>query len=209
MPSLLKLPVTFCLYIKYIPYIILLTCTHHLYSLTYHSYANITYTYAYIYKGKSYSMTGNSTAPGIIPRAISEIFSIIETTTTATTTTATTTTATTASNEAYFYVRLSYVELYNNNFRNLLELSNGGNGNNSSGASSSGTSYPMSSARDNYPSTTHTTNTHTTTNTNSTGTGGDPVPTPRSSYTGSSVAKLGDLEDRFNQGLIYVCIVYL
>ena len=129
-------------------------------------------------------MTGNSTAPGIIPRAISEIFSIIETTTTATTT------ATTASNEAYFYVRLSYVELYNNNFRNLLELSSGNNSTNYT--TYSGTSYPMSSARDNYP----------TTHTNSSG-GGDPLPTPRSSYAGS-VAKLGDLEDRFNQGMICV-----
>jgi kinesin family protein 22 len=54
-------------------------------------------------------MTGNSTAPGIIPRAISEIFSIIE--------------ATAAEeSDVFFYVRLSYVELYNNNFRNLLEF---------------------------------------------------------------------------------------
>lgn len=54
-------------------------------------------------------MTGNNNAPGIIPRAISEIFSIIEQT---------------AVNESdvYFYVRLSYVELYNNNFRNLLQF---------------------------------------------------------------------------------------
>lgn len=59
--------------------------------------------------GKSYTMTGNSTAPGIIPRAISEIFSIIE--------------ATAASeSDVFFYVRLSYVELYNNNFKNLLEF---------------------------------------------------------------------------------------
>ena len=153
---------------------------------TYFLLHNTNITYIPLYTGKSYSMTGNSTAPGIIPRAISEIFSIIETTTTATAT------ATTASNEAYFYVRLSYVELYNNNFRNLLELSSGSNSNS---ASSSGTSYPMSSARDNYPN--HTNN----------NSGGEPMPTPRSSYTGSSVAKLGDLEDRFNQGMyryIYV-----
>ena len=54
-------------------------------------------------------MTGNSSAPGIIPRVISEIFSIIE--------------ATAAEdNDVFFYVRLSYVELYNTNFRNLLEF---------------------------------------------------------------------------------------
>ena len=59
--------------------------------------------------GKSHTMTGNSSAPGIIPRAISEIFSIIQTT---------------AAQEpdVFFYVRLSYVELYNNSFRNLLEF---------------------------------------------------------------------------------------
>lgn len=54
--------------------------------------------------GKTYTMTGTSAAPGIIPRAISEIFSIIE--------------ATAAhENDVFFYVRLSFVELYNNNFR--------------------------------------------------------------------------------------------
>jgi hypothetical protein len=54
--------------------------------------------------GKTHTMTGTSSAPGIIPRAISEIFSIIETT---------------AAHEkdVFFYVRLSFVELYNNNFR--------------------------------------------------------------------------------------------
>ena len=140
-------------------------------------------------------MTGNSTAPGIIPRAISEIFSIIETTTTASI-------AATASNEAYFYVRLSYVELYNNNFRNLLELSNSNNS--GSGTSSSGTSYSMSSARDNYP-TTHSNSTNNNYNNSNSSGGGEPIPTPRSSYTGS-VAKLGDLEDRFNQGMIYMYV---
>jgi centromeric protein E len=53
-------------------------------------------------------MTGNHNAPGVIPRAISEIFSIIETTAA-------------QEQDVYFYVRISYVELYNNNFRNLLE----------------------------------------------------------------------------------------
>ena len=57
--------------------------------------------------GKSHTMTGTSAQPGIIPRAISEIFSIIEHTAA-------------NENDVFFYVRLSYVELYNNNFRNLL-----------------------------------------------------------------------------------------
>ena len=59
--------------------------------------------------GKSYTMTGTSSTPGIIPRAISEIFSIIEMTAA-------------EEQDVFFYVRLSYVELYNNSFRNLLEF---------------------------------------------------------------------------------------
>jgi hypothetical protein len=49
-------------------------------------------------------MTGTNQSPGIIPRAISEIFSIIERTAA-------------QENDVFFYVRLSFVELYNNNFR--------------------------------------------------------------------------------------------
>jgi centromeric protein E len=60
--------------------------------------------------GKSYTMTGSGNAPGIIPRAISEIFSMIEATAM-------------QERDVFFYVRMSYVELYNNNFRNLLEFS--------------------------------------------------------------------------------------
>ena len=58
--------------------------------------------------GKSYTMTGNNAAPGIIPRAISDLFRSIEN-------------AAAEGGDVFFYVRLSYVELYNNNFRNLLE----------------------------------------------------------------------------------------
>lgn len=54
--------------------------------------------------GKTYTMSGSASCPGIVPRAISEIFSVIE--------------ATAAEEkDVYFYVRLSLVELYNNNFR--------------------------------------------------------------------------------------------
>jgi hypothetical protein len=76
---------------------------------TVRGYNTTIFAYGSTGSGKSYSMTGNSSAPGIIPRAISEIFSIIE--------------ATAAQeSDVFFYVRLSYVELYNNNFRNLLEF---------------------------------------------------------------------------------------
>lgn len=75
---------------------------------TVRGYNTTIFAYGSTGSGKSYTMTGTSCAPGIIPRAISEIFSIIE--------------ATAAQeSDVFFYVRLSYVELYNNKFRNLLE----------------------------------------------------------------------------------------
>lgn len=76
---------------------------------TVNGYNTTIFAYGSTGSGKSYTMTGCSAAPGIIPRAISEIFSIIETTTS-------------SENDVFFYVRLSYVELYNNTFRNLLEF---------------------------------------------------------------------------------------
>lgn len=54
--------------------------------------------------GKTHTMTGTNSAPGIIPRAISEIFSIIAKTAE-------------VEKDVFFYVRLSFVELYNNTFR--------------------------------------------------------------------------------------------
>ena len=76
---------------------------------TVRGYNTTIFAYGSTGSGKSYTMTGNHAAPGIIPRAISEIFSIIETTAA-------------QEQDVFFYVRLSYVELYNNNFRNLLEF---------------------------------------------------------------------------------------
>ena len=75
---------------------------------TVRGYNTTIFAYGSTGSGKSYTMTGTSSAPGIIPRAISEIFSIIETTAA-------------QESDVFFYVRLSYVELYNNKFRNLLE----------------------------------------------------------------------------------------
>ena len=56
--------------------------------------------------GKSYTMAGTDTQPGIIPRALEQIFSIIET-------------RTSEDPDIFFYVRMSYVELYNNNLLTL------------------------------------------------------------------------------------------
>lgn len=74
-------------------------------------YNTTVFAYGSTGSGKSYTMTGTSANPGIIPRVVSEIFSIIETTTS-------------VEKDVLFYVRMSYVELYNNNFRNLLEGAN-------------------------------------------------------------------------------------
>ena len=76
---------------------------------TVRGYNTTIFAYGSTGSGKSHTMTGSSSAPGIIPRAISEIFSIIESTAA-------------QESDVYFYVRLSYVELYNNNFRNLLDF---------------------------------------------------------------------------------------
>ena len=75
---------------------------------TIRGYNTTIFAYGSTGSGKSYTMTGTGSSPGIIPRAISEIFSIIETTAA-------------QESDVFFYVRLSYVELYNNKFRNLLE----------------------------------------------------------------------------------------
>ena len=76
---------------------------------TVRGYNTTVFAYGSTGSGKTFTMTGNSAAPGIIPRAISEIFSIIEKTTE-------------QEKDVFFYVRISYVELYNNTFRNLLDF---------------------------------------------------------------------------------------
>jgi hypothetical protein len=75
---------------------------------TVRGYNTTIFAYGCTGSGKSYTMTGNKYAPGIIPRAIGDIFRHIEN-------------AASQEFDVFFYVRLSYVELYNNNFRNLLE----------------------------------------------------------------------------------------
>ena len=57
--------------------------------------------------GKTYTMNGNKNAPGIIPRAIDEIFRSIDD-------------IRLQKANTLFHVELSYVEMYNNGFRNLL-----------------------------------------------------------------------------------------
>lgn len=75
---------------------------------TVNGYNTTIFAYGATGSGKSHTMTGNKAAPGIIPRAIGDLFRHIES-------------AAAEENDVFFYVRLSYVELYNNTFRNLLE----------------------------------------------------------------------------------------
>ena len=52
-------------------------------------------------------MTGDVAQPGVTPRAVRELFAVIE--------------HATRTKDAVFLVHVSYVELYNNQFRNLLD----------------------------------------------------------------------------------------
>lgn len=88
-------------------------------------YNTTIFAYGVTGSGKSYTMTGNKNAPGIIPRAIGDIFRHID--------------KSAAENDIFFFVRLSYVELYNNTFRNLLE-----NASRDSAVRTSNTSISMS-----------------------------------------------------------------
>lgn len=54
--------------------------------------------------GKTFTMTGNQANPGIVPRAVSDLFATIQATAE-------------KERDVYFYVRVSLVELYNNSFR--------------------------------------------------------------------------------------------
>lgn len=74
---------------------------------TVRGYNTTIFAYGVTGSGKSYTMTGNKAAPGVIPRAIGDIFKSID--------------KAASESDVYFFVRLSYVELYNNTFRNLLE----------------------------------------------------------------------------------------
>jgi len=65
------------------------------------------FAYGHTGSGKTHTMTGTPQEPGAIPRAIADIFATIRL-------------ATQRSHDVMFLVRMSFVELYNNAFRNLL-----------------------------------------------------------------------------------------
>ena len=73
-------------------------------------YSATVFAYGHTGSGKTHTMSGTPSDPGIIPRAVEQIFQSINTLTS----------AQGMDNEVVFLVKISYVELYNNTFRNLL-----------------------------------------------------------------------------------------
>lgn len=65
------------------------------------------FAYGHTGSGKTHTMTGDNVQPGVTPRAVRELFAAIE--------------HATRTKDAVFLVHVSYVELYNNQFRNLLD----------------------------------------------------------------------------------------
>ena len=66
------------------------------------------FAYGHTGSGKTHTMSGIPGDPGIIPRTVSDVFQTLQDTAA-------------RSPETIFLVRMSYVELYNNTFRNLLD----------------------------------------------------------------------------------------
>jgi len=65
------------------------------------------FAYGHTGSGKTHTMTGSSFKPGVTPRAVRDLFAAIQ--------------RVTRVKDVVFLVHVSYVELYNNQFRNLLE----------------------------------------------------------------------------------------
>ncbi|KAH8059414.1 hypothetical protein JL722_5443 [Aureococcus anophagefferens] len=65
------------------------------------------FAYGHTGSGKTHTMTGTAQEPGVTPRAVRDVFGAIE--------------SAARRESAVFLVHVSYVELYNNVFRNLLE----------------------------------------------------------------------------------------
>ena len=74
-------------------------------------------TYGATGSGKTYTMSGTMYEEGVLPRAIREVFDSVES-------------IKFQYMKAVFVVEMSYCELYNNSFRNLLRNGNGDSGGN-------------------------------------------------------------------------------
>ncbi|CAM9116321.1 unnamed protein product, partial [Sphacelaria rigidula] len=71
-------------------------------------YNSTIFAYGHTGSGKTHTMMGTPTQPGMTPRAVQEMFNMIRR-------------MSAREPDTIFIVRMSYVELYNNQFRNLLE----------------------------------------------------------------------------------------
>lgn len=78
------------------------------------------FAYGHTGSGKTHTMMGTASDPGIIPRTIGAIFQSINN-------------ITASQSQTIFLVRMSYVELYNNQFKNLLDRGPGGSSSDLSG----------------------------------------------------------------------------
>eukprot|EP01038_Epipyxis_sp_PR26KG_P004910 gene4910-6873_t len=72
-------------------------------------YNSTIFAYGVTGAGKTYSMMGSKNDPGIIPRAISDLYSTVVKL------------SSEENNRKVFYIEMSYIELYNNHFVNLLK----------------------------------------------------------------------------------------
>jgi hypothetical protein len=79
-----------------------------------HGYNATIFAYGATGSGKTFSMSGDQGKPGIVPRAIGKVFEQVEA-------------MAKADSNTLFMVSMGFVELYNNNFQDLLAECGGGN----------------------------------------------------------------------------------
>ena len=107
-------------------------------------YSATVFAYGHTGSGKTYTMSGTPSDPGIIPRAVEQIFASINLLTASQSIDSSPANST----SVVFLVKMSYVELYNNSFRNLLDsrtatvaATGGGSGDNCSDTSPSAAKF--------------------------------------------------------------------
>ncbi|GMH58955.1 hypothetical protein TrST_g10249 [Triparma strigata] len=87
-------------------------------------YSATVFAYGHTGSGKTYTMFGTNENPGIVPRTVEQIFSTINSLTSSSVNPPQHNTP--VNSDVIFLVKMSYVELYNNTFRSLLDDPNPG-----------------------------------------------------------------------------------